>query len=302
MDGGCRETGGVVRAGRDSFRHGARGSSVVTVSKSFLMPPPLREGVPEGHLVWTVLMRSASSICRRCMPLICAQLRTGGRLRMSSARVSGQHLAGGRAAEGHAAHRRRPERLFLWRRETSGGPLARRCWPAGREPALLRRPSRLGSSSMLSESRARSRKMGASSSPLVLVTTQTPLAQFRSAKIAVCVPARPRSGAGDEARALASTRERTSTSRREADCHEHLVAAVRSANGPLSVAPTRRRPLEGAEREQPGRRGQPDRHRAIGEYGRQREVGLPPKASSAPTIPPLTAPGIGIVLPTWPMQ
>ena len=53
---------------------------------------------------------------------------------------------GRRAAEGHAAHRGRPERFFFWRRGAGAGPLARRCWPAGREPALLwRRPEPVGS-------------------------------------------------------------------------------------------------------------------------------------------------------------
>src|SRR5436305_13297894 len=45
-----------------------------------------------------------------------AQLRTGEGLRMSSARLSDEPPAGGPAAEGLAAHRRRPERFFLWRR------------------------------------------------------------------------------------------------------------------------------------------------------------------------------------------
>src|SRR5215207_6264256 len=89
--------------------------------------PPTFASTPSGH---------AEAQSRALAPR--AQLRTGGRLRMSSARLSDEHPVGGPAAEGHAAHRRRPERFFLWRRGAGRGPLARRCWPAGREPALLR--------------------------------------------------------------------------------------------------------------------------------------------------------------------
>src|SRR5215204_1136725 len=89
--------------------------------------PPTFASTPSGH---------AEAQSRALAPR--AQLRTGGRLRMSSARLSDEHPAGGPAAEGHAAHRRRPERFFLWRRGAGGAPLARRSWPAGREPALLR--------------------------------------------------------------------------------------------------------------------------------------------------------------------
>src|SRR3954454_10866432 len=46
--------GGAVRAGREPVRMGARFIGVDR-EQVFLMPPSVREWVPEGHLVWTVL-------------------------------------------------------------------------------------------------------------------------------------------------------------------------------------------------------------------------------------------------------
>src|SRR4051812_21003247 len=51
---GCREKGGAVRVGRDPVRMGARFIGVDR-EQVFLMPPSVRDWVPEGHLVWTVL-------------------------------------------------------------------------------------------------------------------------------------------------------------------------------------------------------------------------------------------------------
>src|SRR3954465_74780 len=53
-DRGCRERGGAVRGGRDPLRMGARFIGVDR-EQVFLMPPSVRDWVPEGHLVWTVL-------------------------------------------------------------------------------------------------------------------------------------------------------------------------------------------------------------------------------------------------------
>jgi hypothetical protein len=53
----------------------------------FLMPPSVRDWVPEGHLVWTVLDAVGSWICRRFMPSIGRTVmagRSGGR-KISSA-------------------------------------------------------------------------------------------------------------------------------------------------------------------------------------------------------------------------
>src|SRR4051812_15169677 len=54
LDGGCRENGGRVRCDRDSCGMAARFIGVDR-DQVFLMPPSLRDWVPEGHLVWTVL-------------------------------------------------------------------------------------------------------------------------------------------------------------------------------------------------------------------------------------------------------
>jgi transposase len=54
MDGGCRVKGGVVRPGREPLGMGARFIGVDR-EQVFLMPPSVRDWVPEGHLVWTVL-------------------------------------------------------------------------------------------------------------------------------------------------------------------------------------------------------------------------------------------------------
>src|SRR5919199_5887713 len=51
---GCREKGGAVRGGRDPVRMAARFIGVDR-EQVFLMPPSVRDWVPEGHLVWTVL-------------------------------------------------------------------------------------------------------------------------------------------------------------------------------------------------------------------------------------------------------
>src|SRR3954462_6429781 len=52
--GGCREKGGAVRVGRDPVRMGARFIGVDR-EQVFLMLPSVRDWVPDGHLVWTVL-------------------------------------------------------------------------------------------------------------------------------------------------------------------------------------------------------------------------------------------------------
>ena len=67
-------------------------------------------------------------------------------------------------------------------------------------------------------------------------------------------------------------------------------------------APARGRPAQAAEGGEADRRRQPDRDRAVGEDGGQASAGSTSKASRTPTIPPLTAPGIGIVFATWPTK
>jgi hypothetical protein len=46
----------------------------------FLMPPSLRDWVPEGHLVWTVLDAVRELICRRSAPLIVSMGMVGRRM------------------------------------------------------------------------------------------------------------------------------------------------------------------------------------------------------------------------------
>src|SRR5215213_2704927 len=90
--------------------------------------PPTFASTPSGH---------AEAESRALAPR--AQLRTGGRLRMSSARLSDERPAGGPAAEGLAAHRRRPERFLLWRRGAGGGRSFAAAGPRGAGASLLGR-------------------------------------------------------------------------------------------------------------------------------------------------------------------
>ena len=53
----------------------------------------------------------------------------------------------------------------------------------------------------------------------------------------------------------------------------HAGWGTRSKRAGRLVAPARDRALEAAERHQPGGSGQPDRHRAVGEHGDDRQVG-----------------------------
>jgi hypothetical protein len=72
-------------------------------------------------------------------------------------------------------------------------------------------------------------------------------------------------------------------------------AAPRRPSGPRGGA---------AARGPPGRAGPGSQTAdgAVGPDGRERQVGLHPKASRTPTIPPLAAPGSGSVLATWPTK
>src|SRR6266508_4547945 len=54
LRGGCREKGAVVRVGREPVRMAPRFIGVDR-EQVFLMPPSVRDWVPDGHLVWTVL-------------------------------------------------------------------------------------------------------------------------------------------------------------------------------------------------------------------------------------------------------
>ena len=99
---------------------------------------------------------------------------------------------------------------------------------------------------------------------------------------------RPRGGAADADGAQAGARPASPRARR--------------ARGRVLGAPARGRPAQAAEGGEADRGRQPDRDRAVGEDGGDASAGSTRKASRTPTIPPLTAPGIGIVFATWPTK